>query len=167
MDLRFSDFRISDFWFSCSDHLPPKNLPYTQPCEGQQGDLSKYILSFCISQHLDKVYSNAMQENPGAYESPHYKSQRKVLHEWAKAEGYSDYQYFDMVVKVEELVRKDDAFAHIVEEWIQYNIDYHMYDKICKYIQPFQHERNSNHVQLGANMVHACSRGRRAERHAR
>jgi hypothetical protein len=28
MDLRFSDFRISDFWFSCSDHLPPKNLPY-------------------------------------------------------------------------------------------------------------------------------------------
>jgi hypothetical protein len=36
-------------------------LAPTQPCKGQQGDLSKYILSFCISQHLDKVYSNAMQ----------------------------------------------------------------------------------------------------------
>jgi hypothetical protein len=28
MDLRFSDFWISDFRFSCSDYLPPKNLPY-------------------------------------------------------------------------------------------------------------------------------------------
>lgn len=110
--------------------------------------------------------SNAMQASPAAFQSLFYKSQRKLLHEWAKAEGYSDYQFFDVVVKVEELVRKDDAFAHMVEEWIQYNIDYHVYDKLRKYLQPFQHERNSNHVQWGANMARASSRGRRAGRHA-
>jgi hypothetical protein len=110
------------------------------------------------------MHSNAMQASPGAYQSPHYKSQKNQLYQWAMEEKYSVFIYNIVVQNVELSIRNDDAFANMVEEWIQYNIDYYVYDKLCKYLLPFQHERNSNNVQLRANMAHARSSSRRARR---
>jgi len=110
------------------------------------------------------MYSNAMQASPGAYQSPHYKSQRYQLYQWALEEGIPEQVCRGTVEKVEGSIRRDDAFAHMVEEWIQYNIDYYVYVELCKYLRTVQRDRNSNIVQLETDTAPARSRSRLAGR---
>jgi hypothetical protein len=110
------------------------------------------------------MYSNAMQASPGAYQSPHYKSQRYQLYQWALEEGIPEQVYRATVEKVEGGIRRSKGFANMVEEWIQYNIDHYVYTELCKYLRPVQHERRSNSMQLETDTAPARSQSRRARR---
>jgi len=105
-----------------------------------------------------------MQASPGAFQSPHYKSKRYQLYQWAMEEGISEQAYKGAVEKVEGSIRRDNTFAHMVEEWIQYNIEYYVYVELCKYPRTVQRERNSNNVQLETDTAPARSRSRLARR---
>jgi len=92
-----------------------------------------------------------MQASPGAFQ-------------WAMEEGISEQAYKGAVEKVEGSIRRDNTFAHMVEEWIQYNIEYYVYVELCKYPRTVQRERNSNNVQLETDTAPARSRSRLARR---